>query len=221
MIKILLLEDDSLFAESLMDFLEDYEFDIELATNGEVFLQKAYEEHYHLYLLDINVPLLNGIETLKELRATKDNTPAIYLTSYKDKETLKECFTTGCDDYLTKPFDMDELLLRINSLLKRSNILTDNLIQVDDITFDKKANTFSKNNTLLESSLKVAELFLLCYENNQKIVTKEMIIDRLWGYGQEYSEGSIRVYMSKLQKIFSKEQINNIKNVGYKIEFKI
>ena len=114
---------------------------------------------------------------------------------------------------------MDELLLRIYSLLKRSNILFDEQIQINDILFEKRTHTFTKDGVVLESSSKVGELFLLCYENNKQIVTKDMIIDRLWGFHKEYSEGSIRVYMSKLQKIFSKEHITNIKNIGYKIDF--
>lgn len=218
MIKILFLEDDELFCETLIDFLEESNYNITHVSDGEEFLVKAYESTYQLYLLDINVPKLNGLDTLKNLRDTNNNTPAIFLTSYKDKETLKSGFRNGCDDFLSKPFDMDELLLRIQSLLKRSNIIL-NRIKINDIIFDPKSNALFKDNDIIESSAKVIELFKLCFENNHNIVSKDMIIDRLWEYGDEYSEGSLRVYISKLQKIFTGKHITNIKNVGYKIEF--
>ena len=218
MIKILLLEDDELFAESLVDFLEELDFDLFHVKDGEAFIAQAYENNFDLYLLDINVPKINGLASLDKIRSLGNNTPAIFLTSYKDKETLQEGFHSGCDDFLTKPFDMDELFLRIRSLLKRSHKIIET-IQIDNIIFDPQNNTLSKDKTIIETSLKVIELFKLFYENNGKIVTKEMIIDRLWGYDEVYSDGSIRVYITKIQKLFDEKKITNIKNVGYKIDF--
>lgn len=218
MIKILLLEDDLLFAETLIDFLEDEDFSITHLLDGENFLNNAYESYYDIYLMDINVPKLNGLETLQELRNNQNNTPTIFLTSYKDKDTLLQGFLKGCDDYMTKPFDMDELLLRIHALLKRSGKAIDT-IEIDNVTYNPSNNTISKDNITLDLTQKVIELFKLCYENNGGIVTKEMIIDRLWGYDENYSEGSIRVYMSKLQSIFESKKITNIKSIGYKVEF--
>jgi DNA-binding response OmpR family regulator len=218
MIKILLLEDDELFADSLIDFLEESNYEVSHEKDGESFLNATYENNFQLYLMDINVPKINGIDTLKYLRESNNQTPVIYLTSYKDKIKLNEGFLAGCDDYLTKPFDMDELLLRITALLKRSNIALNN-ITLGSITYDINSNSLQQDDKIIESSTKVVELFKLCYENNNKIVTKEMIIDRLWGYNEEYSEGSLRVYMSKLLKIFPNQNILNIKGVGYQIKF--
>ena len=218
MIKILLLEDDTLFAESLIDFLEESDYEISHEVDGESFLTNAYENSYQLFLMDINVPLLNGIDTLTSLRESNNTTPVIFLTSYKDKEKLRDGFIAGCDDYLTKPFDMDELLMRIHALLKRSNIAINN-INLGKITFDFDSNSLQQDGTIIESSAKVIELFKLCYENNNKIVTKDMIIARLWDYDDDYSEGSLRVYMSKLLKIFPNGNISNIKGVGYQIKF--
>lgn len=216
--KILLLEDDLLFAETLIDTLEESGYEITHVKNGEVFLDKAYESHFDIYLLDINVPLLNGIETLKQIREQNNTTPAIILTSYKDKETLKNGFLSGCDDYLTKPFDIDELELRILSLLKRSGKVVD-LIQFDNVIYNPSMQTITKNGVDMQCGQKVIELFKLFYENRGKIVTKDMIISRLWNYDEEYSDGSIRVYITKFQKLFDDKKIHNIKNVGYKVEF--
>ncbi len=218
MIQILLLEDDELFAETLIDSLEEFEYKVTHIANGEKFLEVAYENNFDIYLLDINVPLLSGIESLTEIRKLNDATPAIFLTSYKDKETLKNGFLSGCDDYLTKPFDVEELHLRIISLLKRSGKVLD-VIQFDNIIYNPLNQTITKEGVDMACGQKVNELFKLFFENRGKIVTKEMIIERLWNYDEEYSEGSIRVYVTKLQKLFDTKKIHNIKNIGYKVDF--
>jgi DNA-binding response OmpR family regulator len=216
--KILLLEDDELFAETLLDSLEELGYEVTHIANGERFLELAYENNFDIYLLDINVPLLNGIESLTEIRKLNDVTPAIFLTSYKDKETLKNGFLSGCDDYLTKPFDVEELDLRIRSLLKRSGKVVD-VIQFDTLVYNPMTQIITKDGVDVVCGQKVNELFKLFFENRGKIVTKEMIIARLWNYDEEYSEGSLRVYITKLQKLFDTKKIYNIKNVGYKVEF--
>jgi DNA-binding response OmpR family regulator len=220
MIDILLLEDDELFAFTLIDFLEDDGgFHIEHISDGKEFLNKVYDNRYDIYLLDVNVPNINGLDLLKEIRASGDNTPAIYLTSFKDKETLKEGFVNGADDFLTKPFDMDELVLRINSIAKRINKQTNAII--DNVTIDFGTKSVLKDSKEIRVGLKVIDLIELFYQHNHSVVTKEMIINRLWSPGEEYSEGSIRVYINQIKKIFdnTRFKINNIKNVGYKIEY--
>jgi DNA-binding response OmpR family regulator len=218
MIQILLLEDDNLFAETLIDSLEELGYKVAHVDNGESFLEKAYETNFDIYLLDINVPLLNGIASLKQIRETNDLTPAIFLTSYKDKETLKNGFLSGCDDYLTKPFDIDELHLRIIAVAKRSGKSFD-VIQFENIIYNSSNQTMLKNGKEIICGQKAKELFKLFYENRGKIVTKEMIIKRLWSYDEEYSEGSIRVYVTTLQKLFDEKKIYSIKNIGYKVEY--
>ncbi|TLP36272.1 response regulator transcription factor [Arcobacter arenosus] len=216
--KILVLEDDELFLETLEDFLEDEGFEIKTASNGEEVLSITYENNFDLYLFDINVPLIDGISLLKELRNSGDNTPAIYLTSYKDKEKLTQGFLTGCDDYLKKPIDLDELLLRIQSLLKRSGKSFEDIKLTEYLTFDPMNRRVLSNGTDINLAAKVIDLLELFLEKKEKIITKEMIIDRLWGCSEGYSEGSIRVYINNLKKLLGKDSIKNIKGIGYKIE---
>ncbi|MCK5294945.1 MAG: response regulator transcription factor [Arcobacteraceae bacterium] len=217
MIKILLLEDDELFADTLIDILEEYDYEVKHCIDGEKFLAQAYEEYFDIYILDINVPKLNGLDTLQNIRKTS-TTPAIFLTSYKDKETLKNGFLNGADDFLTKPCDMDELHLRIQSILKRSGKIID-IIKIEDIEYNPILNIIKKNDIEIHLGSKVIELFKLFYENQGKIITKDMIHNRLWDYDEQFSEGSLRVYITKIQKLFKNKKITNIKNVGYKFEF--
>jgi DNA-binding response OmpR family regulator len=218
MIKILLLEDDELFSQSLIDFLELENFKVDLAQDGEIFLEKNYTKNYDLYLLDINVPKINGLELIKLLKNSNDKTPIIFLTSYKDKETLKECFKTGADDYLTKPVDLDELLLRIFAILKRAGKNFENIV-INNIEFNPISKEIYKDKQLLKLPPKVVDLFELFCENRGKTVTKEQLINHLWNSNEEYSDGSLRVYVNKLKSLLEKNSIKNIKGIGYKIEF--
>jgi len=221
MINILLLEDDELFSLSLIDYLEEFaEVNITHASNSTTMLELIYENRYDLYLLDINLPDINGLDLLKDIRNATDETPTIFLTSYKDKVTLKKGFENGADDFLTKPFDMDELILRINSLMKR--VKKQNHISLGNVEFNFDNKEVKVDSEAVKFSLKALELFELFYQNNNSIVTKEMIINRLWTANESYSEGSIRVYVNSIKKLFVDKTsftISNIKNIGYKIEY--
>jgi DNA-binding response OmpR family regulator len=221
MIDILLLEDDELFSLSLIDYLEEFsEVNITHANNSTKMLELIYQNRYDLYLLDINLPDINGLDLLKEIRSATDETPTIFITSYKDKETLIKGFQSGADDFLTKPFDMDELILRINSLMKR--VKKQNHISLGEIEFNFDTKEVKVDNTTIKFSLKALELFELFYQNNHTIVTKEMIINRLWTANESYSEGSIRVYVNSIKKLFidgTLFKVTNIKSIGYKIEY--
>ena len=220
MYKILVLEDDELFASTLEDFLCDENFEVDIANDGQECLNLNFEKNYDLYIFDINVPKINGLDLLQQLRNSSDNTPTIFLTSYKDKDTLQDAFLKGCDDYLKKPVDLDELLLRIKALLKRNKKKFDIIKLSNNLSFNPLNKRIYENDMDLNLPIKVLELMELFVENRGEIVTKEMIISKLWATSEDYSEGSIRVYINQIKKLFeNKDSILNIKGVGYKIEF--
>ena len=220
MYKILVLEDDELFASTVEDFLSDEGFEVDIANDGQECLELNFKKNYDLYIFDINVPKINGLELLDQLRTSGDNTPSIFLTSYKDKDTLHQAFLNGCDDYLKKPADLDELLLRVKALLKRNKKQFDIIRLSKTLTFNAlNKRVYDENEDDLNLPIKVLDLLELFVENRGEIVTKEMIISKLWATNEEYSEGSIRVYINQIKKLFDKETIINIKGVGYKIEF--
>ncbi|MCT7579051.1 response regulator transcription factor [Aliarcobacter butzleri] len=220
MYKILVLEDDELFASTLEDFLIEEKFVIDIAKDGEECLSLNYENNYDLYIFDIKVPKISGLELLSSLRNSEDNTPTIFLTSYKDKDTLQEAFVKGCDDYLKKPVDLDELLLRIKALLKRNKKQFELIKLTETLDFNPINKRIYENGIDLNLPTKILDLIELFIENRGDIVTKEMIINRLWAANEDYSEGSIRVYINQIKKLFSDANvIVNIKGIGYKIEF--
>ncbi len=212
-IKILFLEDDILLAETIVDLLEDAEFEVIHVPNGQEAIDIIFIQKFDLYLLDINVPLIDGITLLKELRESSDNTPAIFLTSHKEKEMLKNGFLSGADDYITKPFDNDELLLRINALAKRNK---QNKVKcIGLLCHDEVHKSISYNKQKLELSKKEYELLLLLMAHANTTVPKELILDELWSSGETGSNGAIRVYINRIKQLLPELKIENIRSIGY------
>jgi DNA-binding response OmpR family regulator len=214
-IKILLLEDDLLFGETIVDLLEDEGYEIDHYPNGQDALDATYESRYDLYLLDINVPLINGLSLLKELREADDTTPAIFLTSHTEKSKLQEGFLNGCDDYITKPFDMEELLLRVSALLRRTQ--KDIPECVGDLCHDEMHKTILYKGEKLELSQKEYGLLLLFMRHYNDTVTKDLILDELWSSAESGSDGVVRVYINRLKQMLPELKFENIRGIGYKL----
>ena len=215
LIKILLLEDDLLFGETLVDLLEEEGYDVTHSPNGQHALDTTYENKFDVYLLDINVPLIDGISLLKELRSAEDNTPTIFLTSHKDKEMLERGFVSGADDYLTKPFDNDELLLRLAALLKRSKKTETTCVNL--LCHDATHKRILYDGVDIELSNKEYELLLLLMQHVNSPVPKELILDELWSRSEGGSDGAIRVYINRIKQILPDLEIKNIRGIGYKL----
>lgn len=215
LIRILLLEDDLLFAETLVDLLEENEYKVVHAPNGQKALDLSYEQKFDIYILDINVPLLNGVTLLKELRDAGDNTPAIFLTSHKDKEMLKKGFMSGGDDYMTKPFDTDELLLRLCSILRRTQ--KDVVECIGLLCHDATHKRIIYNSQELELSKKEYQLLLLLMLHVDNLVPRELIMEELWSLGDAGSDGAVRVYINRIKQLLPQMKIENIRGLGYKL----
>lgn len=217
--KILVLEDNKLLLGTLEDFLSQNGYICTLVSSGKEALKKCYEEKFDLYLLDVKVPDINGFDFLRELRSANDTTPAIFVTSLNDKESLAKGFLMGGDDYIKKPFDLDELLLRIKALLSRTKGVVDDFLVIDKaykLNISRK-RLYCKEDEV-DLNLKDFELLYLLVRDRGKVVTKEMIKDTLWSSGEDINEGSIRVYINNLKKIFGAELISNIRGIGYRFE---
>jgi len=210
-LKILLLEDDRLFNETIRDFLEDEGFDVDSVLDPLSAYDLVYESRYDLYIFDINLPFEDGISALKSLRSADDNTPAIFITSRDDKESLLKGFKVGADDYLKKPIDLDELLARVKVIRRRYNI--DSTLKVGDYIFNFSENKLYLNGNSLKLSLKESELLSILIKNRGRVVEYSEIYNHLWG-SQEPNYGALRVYISSLKRYFP--NIKSIRSVGYK-----
>lgn len=204
-----------LFGESIVDVLEEEGFEVVLCRNGQIALDETYKNHFDLYLLDINVPLIDGLSLLKELRRANDRTPTIYLSSHQEIETLSQAFEIGGDDYLKKPFDTDELLVRLHALLRRSK--GKERYCVGELCLDELHKCVLMGGKEIAFSLKEYQLMALFIQNAGEIVTKEMIMDTLWNPSEMISDGAIRVYINRLKQEIGSELIVNIRGVGYRL----
>ncbi len=213
--KILLLEDDALFGESLCDYLEECGCDVLHVRDGERALEATYVGRFDCYLLDINVPLLDGLALLASLRGGHDTTPAIFLTSHTDKSVLCEAFETGCDDYLKKPFDLDELWMRIGALLRR--VRGDRRWCVGALCIDLERKIATIDGRELRLAAKELSLLALLMRDAGSVVSKEMIVESLWTPAEGVSDGAIRVYINRLKQELEGFSIENIRGVGYRL----
>jgi DNA-binding response OmpR family regulator len=214
MVKILVLEDDKLFNETLEDFLEEEGFSVEVALDPYTALELTYEYKFDLYLFDINLPYENGFKLLKRLRDSGDKTPTIFLTSREDRESLLEGFNNGADDYMRKPIDLDELLVRVKAILKRE--FKSDKIYIDKYMIDCNAKRVYLDNIPLPVTTKAVELLLLLISAKGEVVPIDVIEDRLWHVSENISLGSIRVYINNLKRYFP--NIINIRGVGYRFD---
>jgi len=212
-VKILLLEDDKLFNETLQDFLEEEGFSLDTALDPYSALELTYERNYDLYLFDVNLPYESGFDLLKKLRQSGDVTPTIFLTSRDDKASLTQGFETGADDYMKKPIDLDELLLRIQALLRRQ-VRKERMI-IGEYSLDMVGKALFSNNEELDVTKKAVELLVLLVQADGEVVSSDMIKNRLWAAGQNASDGSLRVYITQLKKYFP-DAIVNVRGVGYR-----
>ena len=213
--RILLLEDDPLFGETLVDLLEDENYEVLHYLNGQDALDATYDTKFDLYLLDINVPLINGLSLLKELREADDMTPAIFLTSRKDKESLEKGFLNGGDDYITKPFDLDELLLRVKAVLRR--VKKERVESVGDFSYDEMHKTIYYRGEKLELSHKEYGLLLLFLKHYNETLPKELILSELWSSAEGGSDGVVRVYINRIKQLLPEIKIENVRGIGYRL----
>ncbi len=211
--KILLLEDDKLFNETLQDFLEEEGFELDCALDPYSALELTYKYIYDLYLFDVNLPYESGFDLLHKLRQSGDTTPTIFLTSRDDKASLTQGFKSGADDYMKKPIDLDELLLRVSALLRRQ--VRKEKITIDEYSLDMLSKTLYREDEALDVTKKAVELLVLLLKSNGEVVSSDEIKNRLWAAGQNASDGALRVYITQLKKYFG-DKIVNVRGVGYK-----
>jgi DNA-binding response OmpR family regulator len=214
MAKILLLEDDEVLSETLLDLLESEGHSVTLVQNGNEALDKTFVSTFDIFILDVNVPFINGFKLLEELRKSGDTTPAIFITALTDIASLAKGFEVGADDYIKKPFEFDELLVRIQALLRKVFKTYADTIKVGKFTYNLEKNELYKNGEFVKLSTMELELTKLFFKNIDTTLPKEHILLTI-GDGKEMSESSLRVHINKLRKIGL--SIDTIKGVGYRL----
>lgn len=214
MARILLVEDDPILSETLSELLQDQGYEVTLASTGNQALDVTYEHSFEIMLFDVNIPDFSGFELLRILRESGNSIPCIFLTSLNDIASLSRGFEVGADDYLKKPFDFDELLVRIQAVLRKSFSTMKNEIIYKDLSYKISNNELLKNGELIPFSPLESKLLSLFFKRVNETITKQELLYELDNIN-ESSEGALRVYITKLRK--SGLEIQTIKGTGYRL----
>ena len=203
------MEDDPVLSKSLIRYLSLNEFGVDWAKNGEEAVDLSYENRYDLYLFDINVPLINGIDLLTLLREADDFTPTIIISALIDIESVSKGFIAGADDYVKKPFDPDELLIRI----KAKTASLKSRIKYKDLMVDLDREEVFRDNQLLTLGDVQKHIFIALLREYPNPVVKDDLLLLL----EKPTDLALRVNINKLKKALDVD-IKNVRGVGYKIE---
>jgi len=206
--KLLLLEDDPNLSRTLIKYLTFNGYRVDWAKNGEEAIELSFQNNYDLYLFDINVPLLNGIDLLTQLREAEDFTPTIIISALVDIDSITKGFIAGADDYVKKPFDPEELLVRIRA---KTASLKDKL-SFRDFEIDLKSQEIKHKQKIVELGNVQKKLFISLVQNYPNPVTKDELMLLL----DKPSDLALRVNIAKLKKNLD-INIKSIRGVGYKI----
>ncbi|MEG0926472.1 MULTISPECIES: response regulator transcription factor [Chryseobacterium] len=205
---ILLLEDDLILSAELCRFLESNNFVCDKIYDGETFLRQIKSKTYDLYLLDINVPKINGLDVCQTIRSFDKNTPIIIISAYGDLSDKKDAFTRLADDYLVKPFQFEELLLRINSLLRRkmpSDTSDQDILRVDDLIINKTEQKVYRGGIEITLTLKEFQLLVYLAEAQGRTVSKQQITEHVWEHNFNTNTNTVEVYINFLRKKIDKD----------------
>ncbi len=215
--KLLLLEDDPNLSESVCEYLEEQGYDVVPVYDASTAEDALYEGKFDVLLLDVNVPGGDGFSLLKTSRKEGNVTPAIFITSRNGMSDVEEGFESGGDDYIRKPFALKELLLRIQTILKRNfyHNPTDALPLGEAITYDIDNQVLTINGQVQNLQLKEHKLLKLFIQHKNELLTHETIMEYLWDYEETPSDGSLRTYIKTLRKLLGKDRIVSHKRLGY------
>jgi DNA-binding response OmpR family regulator len=209
--KILLLEDDRLLGESLLEYLELEGFEVDWVQEGKQVFDRTFETRYGLYVFDINVPQINGLELLRTLRDAGDMTPTIYISALVDIESIQSGFDAGAVDYLKKPFDPEELVVRIHHRLTAT--AGHGTVAYGALTFDAQTGIVMVGSESIHLGEVQKKIFAVLLERAGEIVPAEQLFD----YMREPGYNALRVAISKLKKRLG-ITIHNVRGEGYRLE---
>jgi DNA-binding response OmpR family regulator len=225
-IKIFLCEDDESLGMLLSEYLQTKNFQVDLFPDGEVGGQAFPEKKYDLCILDVMMPKKDGITLAQDIRRVSPDVPIIFLTAKTLKEDVLEGFKAGADDYLTKPFNMQELILRIEAIMRRINGKKDKTVpfyKIGNYLFDTQKQELSINESITKLTTKENDLLMYLCVNMNDILDREFAVNTIWRPHHDFYQFAARsmdVYITKLRKLLSADprvEIINVHGKGYKL----
>lgn len=222
-IKILLAEDEPSLGQIIKESLETRNFEVLLCVDGKEAYKVYKAENPLLLVLDVMMPKKDGFTLAKEIREDNKDIPIIFLTAKSQTEDVVKGFNIGGNDYLKKPFSMEELIVRINALLKRGeNELNTEAIKIGKFIFNLKKQTLQLNNTIETLTHRESQLLYHLIKNNNQVLERSFILKKLWGDDDFFNARSMDVFITKLRKKLKADpaiQIINVRGFGYKLTY--
>ena len=219
---ILVVEDERNLADAICHILEDASFNAEAAYDGKAGLASAQSGLYDAIVLDVMLPGMNGFDLVHELRRTGNAIPVLMLTARTATTDKVEGLDAGADDYMTKPFEAEELLARLRALTRRRGDVLLDEVSFADVSLDLSTHDLSCGERKVHLSVKEFEVMSILMSSSARVVSKQDLLTRVWGADAEASENSVEAYVSflrkKLQHVGSKVQITTLRMLGYRLE---
>ncbi|MBQ4032144.1 MAG: response regulator transcription factor [Bacilli bacterium] len=222
--RLLVVEDEYKLADVIASKLKQNKYQVDVANDGEEGLDLALSDSYDLIILDVMLPKVNGFEILKEIREEKIDTKVIMLTAKVELEDKLHGFNYGANDYVTKPFHIEELLARVNAQLNTANNINSDYLEVGNTRLNTKTSTIENIDTNETIDIIGKEFQLLEYfmRNKKQVIEKDQIYNKIWGFDNEIESNNLEAYLSfirkKLKLLNSNINIKAIRGMGYKLE---
>ena len=222
--RILIVEDEEKLADLVANRLKKEKYVVDISYDGEEGLYNALDDIYDLIILDIMLPGINGIDILKKIKENNIKAKVIMLTAKAELDDKLLGFSNGANDYIPKPFHIDEVVARVNAQLRQDKVINNN-VEYGDLILDLKTSDIINKNTNDKINIINKEFQLLEYfmNNPNQVLSKEMIYDKVWGIDNESISNNLEAYLSfirkKLKLINSKVEIKSLRNLGYKMEY--
>lgn len=214
--KILLLEDNETLADGIYKRLKEVGFITDLFYDGEDGLYSLETATYDLLILDLGLPRIGGIEIIKKLRKSQQNLPILVISARDKLDQRILGLDTGADDYLCKPFELDEVIARVQALLRRSNNQISNTINYNDLEFDTQSLILKKHNEPIELSKRELTIFEYLLQNLNVIVSKENIVEHITSIDDEFNPTAVETYVSRLRKKLGNSiNLKTVRGLGY------
>lgn len=222
MMRVLVVEDEIKIARVIEQALKHDNFAVDVSHNGEEGYLMAESQSYAIIVLDRMLPGMNGLDIIKKLRQNKIMTPILLLTALGTVENKTEGLDSGADDYLVKPFSIDELSARVRALLRRPPISHHNLLQIADIKLDQRLKTVHRGDKLINLTAKEYALLEYLMRHPNQILSKDHLINNVWDFDADILPNNVEAYIKnlrrKIDKPFKKALIKTVRGFGYKVE---
>lgn len=222
--KIFLLEDDLNFGAVLKSYLELNDYTVKWVQDGKDAMQAFQSDTFDIAVLDVMLPHVDGFTIGKQIKAMQSNSPIIFLTAKSLKEDILQGYSIGADDYITKPFDSDVLLAKINAVLMRAKNLhvnfTNNILKVGIYDFDRHLRQLKINDEVIKLSPKESDLLEMLLKYKNELMPRSLALNTIWNDDNYFTTRSMDVYITKLRKYLKQDasiQIENIHGSGYRL----